>query len=142
MIHIGKNTKSTIISKGISAGYSQNSYRGLVRIAKEATKARNYSQCDSLLLGDKCGAHTWPFIECNNNRDHTRHEAFYIQNIGRSNCFIPPAGDKHRKCHRLIVNVMPRRVKTPSHGVCRELQKLAQRQLGRKHRIKYYFQYK
>ena len=65
MIHIGKNTKSTVISKGISAGYSQNSYRGLVRIAKQA-KTRNYTQCDSLLLGDKCGAHTWPFIECNN----------------------------------------------------------------------------
>jgi len=75
MIHIGKNTKSTIISKGISAGYSQNSYRGLVRIAKEATKARNYSQCDSLLLGDKCGAHTWPFIECNNKSAILEHEA-------------------------------------------------------------------
>lgn len=75
MIHIGKNTKSTIISKGISAGHSQNSYRGLVRIAKEAEKARNYSQCDSLLLGDKCGAHTWPFIECKNKSAILEHEA-------------------------------------------------------------------
>lgn len=75
MIHIGKNTKSTIISKGISAGHSQNSYRGLVRIAKQATKARNYSQCDSLLLGDKCGAHTWPFIECDNKSAILEHEA-------------------------------------------------------------------
>lgn len=94
MIHIGKNTKSTIISKGISAGYSQNSYRGLVRIAKQATKARNYSQCDSLLLGDKCGAHTWPFIECNNKTAILEHEAstskisedqlFYCQQRGIS----------------------------------------------------------
>ncbi|HPX59403.1 MAG TPA: Fe-S cluster assembly protein SufB [Bacteroidales bacterium] len=75
MIHIGKNTKSTVISKGISAGYSQNSYRGLVRIAKQAKKARNYTQCDSLLLGDKCGAHTWPFIECNNESAIIEHEA-------------------------------------------------------------------
>ena len=75
MIHIGKNTKSTVISKGISAGYSQNSYRGLVRIAKQAKKACNYTQCDSLLLGDKCGAHTWPFIECNNESAIVEHEA-------------------------------------------------------------------
>ncbi|HOF15711.1 MAG TPA: Fe-S cluster assembly protein SufB [Bacteroidales bacterium] len=75
MIHIGKNTKSTVISKGISAGYSQNSYRGLIRIAKQAKKARNYTQCDSLLLGDKCGAHTWPFIECNNESAIVEHEA-------------------------------------------------------------------
>ena len=63
MIHLGKNTRSTIVSKGISAGKSQNSYRGLVKIAKNATDARNYSQCDSLLLGDKCGAHTFPYME-------------------------------------------------------------------------------
>lgn len=75
MIHLGKHTKSTIISKGISAGYSQNSYRGLVRIAKQAQKARNYSQCDSLLLGDKCGAHTWPFVECKNKTAILEHEA-------------------------------------------------------------------
>ena len=66
MIHLGKNTRSTIISKGISAGRSQNSYRGLVKIAKKAENARNFSQCDSLLLGDKCGAHTFPYLEINN----------------------------------------------------------------------------
>ncbi len=66
MVHLGKNTKSTIISKGISAGVGQNTYRGLVRIAKGAENARNYSQCDSLLLGDKCGAHTFPYIEVGN----------------------------------------------------------------------------
>jgi Fe-S cluster assembly protein SufB len=75
MIHLGKNTKSTIVSKGISAGKSQNSYRGLVRIAKKATNSRNYSQCDSLLLGDKCGAHTFPYIEVNNTSAKVEHEA-------------------------------------------------------------------
>ncbi|MCW8805803.1 MAG: Fe-S cluster assembly protein SufB [Ignavibacteriaceae bacterium] len=75
MIHLGKNTKSTIISKGISAGRSQNSYRGLVRIAKKAENARNFSQCDSLLLGDKCGAHTFPYLEINNSTAKMEHEA-------------------------------------------------------------------
>ncbi|MBP5613188.1 MAG: Fe-S cluster assembly protein SufB [Bacteroidales bacterium] len=94
MIHIGKNTRSTIISKGISAGYSENSYRGLVHIGKNASNARNYSQCDSLLLGDKCGAHTWPFIECANETAILEHEAstskisedqlFYCQQRGIS----------------------------------------------------------
>jgi Fe-S cluster assembly protein SufB len=75
MIHIGKNTKSTIVSKGISAGKSQNSYRGLVKISKRATGSRNFSQCDSLLLGDKCGAHTFPYVECENNSSILEHEA-------------------------------------------------------------------
>ena len=75
MIHIGKNTKSTIISKGISAGHGQNTYRGLVKVMKGATGARNYSQCDSLLLGDKCGAHTFPYLEVMNNSSQVEHEA-------------------------------------------------------------------
>jgi Fe-S cluster assembly protein SufB len=75
MIHLGKNTKSRIVSKGISAGKSQNSYRGLVRAGKNALNARNYSQCDSLLLGDKCGAHTFPYIESKNNTAIIEHEA-------------------------------------------------------------------
>jgi Fe-S cluster assembly protein SufB len=75
MIHIGKNTSSTIISKGISAGHGQNSYRGLVKIGKGASHARNYSQCDSLLMGDKCGAHTFPYIEVNNSSAKVEHEA-------------------------------------------------------------------
>ncbi|MEK6731232.1 MAG: Fe-S cluster assembly protein SufB [Pseudomonadota bacterium] len=92
MIHIGKNTKSTIISKGISAGFAQNSYRGLVRIAPQASHARNYSQCDSLLLGDHCGAHTFPYIEVRNSSAKVEHEAsvskisdeqmFYFQQRG------------------------------------------------------------
>ncbi len=75
MIHIGKNTRSTIISKGISAGKSQNSYRGLVKVLKGAKNARNYSQCDSLLLGDKCGAHTFPYLEVDNPSAVVEHEA-------------------------------------------------------------------
>lgn len=75
MIHLGRNTKSTIVSKGISAGYSQNSYRGLVRIGSKAENARNFSQCDSLLLGDKCGAHTFPYLEVNNQSAKVEHEA-------------------------------------------------------------------
>jgi len=75
MIHIGKNTRSTIISKGISAGHGQNTYRGMVKIMKGATGARNYSQCDSLLLGDKCGAHTFPYIEVHEPTAQLEHEA-------------------------------------------------------------------
>jgi len=94
MIHIGKNTKSTIVSKGISAGRGQNTYRGLVKINKGADNARNYSQCDSLLLGDKCGAHTFPYIEVLNSTAQMEHEAstskigedqiFYFQQRGIS----------------------------------------------------------
>jgi Fe-S cluster assembly protein SufB len=94
MIHIGKNTKSTIVSKGISAGHGQNSYRGLVKILGKADNARNYSQCDSLLIGDKCGAHTFPVIEVLNSTARMEHEAstskvgedqiFYFQQRGIS----------------------------------------------------------
>ena len=75
MIHIGKHTKSRIVSKGISAGHSQNSYRGQVHIMKRAEGARNFSQCDSLLIGDQCGAHTYPYIEVNNQTGVVEHEA-------------------------------------------------------------------
>jgi Fe-S cluster assembly protein SufB len=75
MVHVGKNSRSTIVSKGISAGHGQNSYRGLVKIQKSATNARNFSQCDSLLLGNKCGAHTFPYIEVKNTSSQVEHEA-------------------------------------------------------------------
>jgi Fe-S cluster assembly protein SufB len=75
MIHLGKNTRSTIVSKGISAGRGQNTYRGMVKIGKNATNARNYSQCDSLLIGDKCGAHTFPYIDIKNTTAQMEHEA-------------------------------------------------------------------
>ena len=75
MIHLGKNTRSLIVSKGISAGHSQNSYRGLVKVTKNAENARNFSQCDSLLMGDQCGAHTWPYVDCHNKSSILEHEA-------------------------------------------------------------------
>ena len=75
MIHIGKRTKSTIVSKGISAGHSNNTYRGLVRIDRRADGARNFTQCDSLLIGDQCGAHTVPYIEVRNPSAQIEHEA-------------------------------------------------------------------
>jgi len=94
MIHIGKNTRSNIVSKGISAGHGQNTYRGLVKINKNATNARNYTQCDSMLIGDECGAHTFPYIEIGNSTAHMEHEAstskigedqiFYCQQRGLS----------------------------------------------------------
>ena len=75
MIHIGKNTKSTIISKGISAGKGQQTYRGEVKIMKNADNARNFSQCDSILIGDRCGAHTFPYIDVRNQSATMEHEA-------------------------------------------------------------------
>ncbi|MCC7177076.1 MAG: SufD family Fe-S cluster assembly protein, partial [Acidobacteria bacterium] len=75
MIHLGKNTRSTIVSKGISAGRGQNTYRGAVKIGKNAQNARNYSQCDSLLIGDRCGAHTFPYLEIKNTSAKVEHEA-------------------------------------------------------------------
>jgi Fe-S cluster assembly protein SufB len=104
MVHIGKNTKSTIISKGISAGKSNNSYRGLVKINKGAENARNFSQCDSLLLGDKCGAHTYPYIECNNSTAKVEHEAT-TSKIGEDQLFYcNQRGIKTEKAISLIVN--------------------------------------
>jgi Fe-S cluster assembly protein SufB len=95
MVHIGKDTRSTIVSKGISAGHGQNSYRGLVKIQKSAMNARNFSQCDSLLLGNQCGAHTFPYIEVKNTSGRVEHEAttskigedqiFYCNQRGLSN---------------------------------------------------------
>jgi Fe-S cluster assembly protein SufB len=75
MIHIGRNTRSTIVSKGISARFGQNSYRGLVKVLPRAENARNYTQCDSMLIGDRCGAHTFPYIEVQNNSARVEHEA-------------------------------------------------------------------
>jgi Fe-S cluster assembly protein SufB len=94
MIHVGKNTRSNVVSKGISAGHGQNTYRGLIKIGKGATGARNYTQCDSMLIGDQCGAHTFPYIEIKNSTAHMEHEAstskigedqmFYCQSRGLS----------------------------------------------------------
>lgn len=110
MIHIGKNTRSTIISKGISAGHSNNSYRGLVQIRKGASNARNFSQCDSLLMGDQCGAHTFPYIEIKDKSAIVEHEAT-TSKIGEDQLFYcKQRGIEMEKAIALIVN-----------GYCREV---------------------
>jgi Fe-S cluster assembly protein SufB len=110
MIHIGKNTKSTIISKGISAGHGQNTYRGLVKIMKGAGGARNYSQCDSLLLGDKCGAHTVPYLEVFNSDSRVEHEAS-TSRIGEDQLFYcRQRGISTEDAVNLIVNGFCRQV--------------------------------
>ena len=104
MIHLGKNTKSTIISKGISAGKSQNSYRGLVQINSRADNARNFSQCDSLLMGNECGAHTFPYIETKNKSAMVEHEAT-TSKIGEDQIFYcNQRGIDTEKAIALIVN--------------------------------------
>ncbi len=104
MIHLGKNTSSTIISKGISAGHSHNSYRGLVKIARKAENARNFSQCDSLLMGDQCGAHTFPYLEVENASAKVEHEAT-TSKIGEDQLFYcMQRGLKEEDAVNLIVN--------------------------------------
>lgn len=110
MIHLGKNSKSIIISKGISAGVSQNSYRGLVQVHKNAVNSRNFSQCDSLLLGDKCGAHTFPYIEVKNRSSQVEHEAT-TSKIGEDQIFYcQQRGISEEKAISLIVNGYAREV--------------------------------
>ncbi len=110
MVHLGRNTRSTIISKGISAGLSNNSYRGLVKINRKAEDARNFSQCDSLLLGDKCGAHTFPYIEINNPTAQVEHEAT-TSKVGEDQIFYcNQRGIGEAEAVKLIVN-----------GFCKEI---------------------
>jgi Fe-S cluster assembly protein SufB len=112
MIHIGKNTKSTIVSKGISAGQGQNSYRGLVKILKSADGARNFSQCDSMLMGNRCGAHTFPYIEVKNPTAIVEHEAS-TSKIGEDQIFYcNQRGIATEDAVSMIV-----------HGFCREVLK-------------------
>ena len=104
MIHLGKNTKSRIVSKGVAAGQGQNSYRGLVKVARNATHARNFSQCDSLLLGDQCGAHTFPYIDVKNNTAQVEHEAT-TSKIGEEQLFYcNQRGISTEEAVALIVN--------------------------------------
>jgi len=104
MIHLGKNTSSTIVSKGISAGHGQNTYRGMVKILKGDTGARNYTQCDSLLIGDKCGAHTFPYIEVKNSTARMEHEAS-TSKIGEDQLFyLQQRGLKTEDAVSMIVN--------------------------------------
>jgi Fe-S cluster assembly protein SufB len=110
MIHIGKNTTSTVVSKGISAGHGQNTYRGLVKIQKGATGARNYTQCDSLLIGDKCGAHTFPYIEVKNASARMEHEAS-TSKIGEDQIFyLRQRGVSAEEAVSMIINGFCRQV--------------------------------
>ncbi|PYX77574.1 MAG: Fe-S cluster assembly protein SufB [Acidobacteria bacterium] len=110
MIHIGKNTRSTVVSKGLSAGHGQNTYRGLVKILKGATGARNYTQCDSLLIGDRCGAHTFPYIEVRNSTARMEHEAS-TSKIGEDQLFyLRQRGLKPEDAVSMIVNGFCKRV--------------------------------
>ena len=104
MIHLGKNTKSTIVSKGISAGYSQQSYRGLVKVQKKAEGARNYTQCDSLLMGSDCGAHTFPYIEVKNPSAQVEHEASTSKVSEDQIFYCRQRGLSHEDAVNLIVN--------------------------------------
>jgi Fe-S cluster assembly protein SufB len=110
MVHLGKNTRSTIISKGISAGRGQNAYRGLVRIAKSAENARNYTQCDSLLMGDRCGAHTFPYIEVKNQSAQVEHEASTSKISDDQLFYLRQRGISDEDAVNMIVN-----------GFCREV---------------------
>ena len=110
MIHLGQNTRSTIVSKGISARFAQNSYRGLVRVAKTANNVRNHTQCDSLLLGDKCGAHTFPAIEAKNNTAQIEHEATTSRISEEQLFYCRQRGIEEEEATGLIVN-----------GFCREV---------------------
>jgi len=110
MIHIGRNTRSTIVSKGISAGHGQNTYRGLVKIMKGATGARNYTQCDSLLIGDQCGAHTFPYIDVRNSTARMEHEAS-TSKIGENQLFyLRQRGLTSEDAVSMIVNGFCKRV--------------------------------
>lgn len=110
MIHIGKNTKSTIVSKGISAGKSHNAYRGIVKVAKRATQSRNFTQCDSLLMGDTCGAHTFPYIKVNNKSTIVEHEATTSKISDDQLFYCLQRGIKMEDAIGLIVNGYAREV--------------------------------
>jgi Fe-S cluster assembly protein SufB len=104
MLHIGRNTRSTIISKGISAGHGQQTYRGLVEVNQRAAGARNFSRCDSLLLGDRCGAHTFPYIECKNRTARIEHEATTSKLSDDQLFYCRQRGIAHEDAVHLLVN--------------------------------------
>jgi Fe-S cluster assembly protein SufB len=110
MIHIGKNTRSTIVSKGISAGFANQTYRGLVRVMPKAEGARNHTQCDSLLIGDKCGAHTVPYIETRNRTARVEHEATTSRISADQLFYCVQRGMSAEEAVSLIVNGFCRQV--------------------------------
>ena len=138
MTHIGKNTRSTIVSKGISAGHGQNSYRGLVKIQKSAAHARNFSQCDSMLIGSKCGAHTFPYIEVKNTTASVEHEAS-TSKIGEDQIFYCnqrgtfDAGRREHDCQRFLQGSL----QGTADGIRRGSAETFGRKPGRQRRVKF-----
>ena len=119
MIHLEKNTKSRIVSKGISAGKAQNTYRGLVQISKKAEKSRNFTQCDSLLIGSSCGAHTVPYIDVNNNSSRAEHEATTSKVDEEQLFYCMQRGIGEEDAVALIVNGFCKEVAASfTYGVC------------------------
>ena len=136
MIHIGKNTKSTVVSKGISAGHGQNTYRGLIKILKGATGARNYTQCDSLLIGDKCGAHTFPYIEVQ-QLDGTDGARGVDLEDRRGPAVLPAAARVEGRRRRVDdrERLLQARVPRAADGVCGRGAEAAEREFGRQCRV-------
>ena len=136
MIHIGKNTRSTIVSKGISAGHGQNTYRGQVKIMKDATGARNYTQCDSLLIGDKCGAHTFPYIEVKNSTARMEHEAS-TSKIGEDQIVLssPARAEGRGRGVDDRQRLLQARVPRAAHGIRGRGAEAAEREPGRQCRM-------
>ena len=137
MIHIGKNSRSTIIAKGISAGKAQSTYRGLVRVLPGAANARNYTQCDSLLIGDKCGAHTVPYIESRNRSARSRARSDHLEDQRGPAVLLPPARavgrgrglpDRQRLLQGSAAGA--------AHGIRRRSAEARRHQLGRQRRLK------
>ena len=138
MIHIGKNTHSTIVSKGISAGHGQNSYRGLVKVLKSAANARNFSQCDSLLIGSKCGAHTFPYIEVKNTSVAGGARGLDFKDWRRPDFLLQPAracdtGCREYDCERLLQGS----VQGTADGICRRSAETFGRESGRQRGLIY-----
>ena len=132
MVHIGKNTRSTIVSKGISAGHGQNSYRGLVKIQKSAANARNFSQCDSMLIGARCGAHTFPYIEVKNTSASRRARGLDVQDRRGPDFLLQPArafdaGRREPDCERLLQGGL----QGTADGICRGSPETFGREFGR-----------
>ena len=118
MIHLGRNTKSRIVSKGISAGHAHNSYRGLVRITPTAQGAHNHTQCDSLLIGPDCGAHTFPYIDTARSDAVVEHEATTTRISEERLFYCQQRGIDPQEATALIVGVLPGRPRRTAHGIC------------------------
>ena len=136
MIHIGRNTKSTIVSKGISAGHAENTYRGLVKILPSAAGARNFTQCDSLLMGAKCAAHTFPYMEVKNATRHRRARGEHLENRRGSAVLLPAARHfRRRRGQYDRQRLLQSRVQGAADGIRGGSSKFIEREFGRRRRL-------